>query len=135
MQYIKIITLLFFSIFIGCSSEKNTKKNLSKSKKTIIPKFNADSAYHFVKTQVDFGPRALSSDGWEKCAIYLEKKLSSYCNNVSIQESKITTYDSKNHTLKNIIASFSPTKKNRIALFAHWDTRPIADHDIKNQLF
>ena len=74
MQYIKIITLLFFSIFIGCSSEKNTKKNLSKSKKTIIPKFNADSAYHFVKAQVDFGPRALSSDGWKKCAIYLEKK-------------------------------------------------------------
>ena len=133
MHYIKTTTLLFFLIFLGCSSEETSKKILSKSNKKIIPKFNADSAYHFVKTQVDFGPRALSSDGWKKCAIYLEKKMSSYCNNVSIQESQITTYDNKNHTLKNIIASFSPGKKNRIALFAHWDTRPIADHDIKNQ--
>ena len=133
MQYIKITTLLFFLIFIGCSSEKNTKKKLSVSNKITVPKFNTDSAYHFVETQVNFGPRALSSYGWEKCFIYLEKKMSSYCNNVSIQEREITTYDNKNHILKNIIASFSPNKKNRIALFAHWDTRPIADHDIKKQ--
>ena len=35
--------------------------------------------------------------------------------------------------LKNIIASFNPEKKNRIALFAHWDSRHIADHDTINQ--
>ena len=50
-----------------------------------------------------------------------------------MQEAPITTYDRKNHTLKNIIASFSHKKNNRIALFAHWDSRHIADHDTKNQ--
>jgi Zn-dependent M28 family amino/carboxypeptidase len=35
--------------------------------------------------------------------------------------------------LKNIIASFSPEKNNRVALFAHWDSRHIADHDTENQ--
>ena len=50
-----------------------------------------------------------------------------------VQEARITTYDKRNHTLKNIIASFSPEKNNRIALFAHWDSRHIADYDTKNQ--
>ncbi|MEE2954011.1 MAG: M28 family peptidase [Bacteroidota bacterium] len=132
MRYAQIIVLLCF-VLLSCSSENNFKNNPSKKTVVTIPNFNADSAYHFVKTQVEFGPRALSTEGWRKCALYLEKKLSSYCKNVTVQEAKITTYDKKNHTLKNIIASFSPNKKNRIALFAHWDTRPIADHDTKNQ--
>ena len=29
----------------------------------------------------------------------------------------------------NIIASYSPEKKDRVLLFAHWDTRPYADND------
>ena len=40
-----------------------------------------------------------------------------------------TTYDGKNHQLRNIIAEFSPEKNNRILLCAHWDTRHVADHD------
>ena len=32
------------------------------------PEFNADSAYAFVKAQCDFGPRAMNTDGHERCA-------------------------------------------------------------------
>ena len=39
------------------------------------PKFNADSAYRFVKEQVDFGPRFPNNEAHAKCAIYLENKL------------------------------------------------------------
>jgi Zn-dependent M28 family amino/carboxypeptidase len=31
--------------------------------------------------------------------------------------------------LRNIIASWQPEKKDRLLLFTHWDTRPVADHD------
>jgi Zn-dependent M28 family amino/carboxypeptidase len=59
-------------------------------------------------------------------------KLNSYNADVQIQEAPITTYDGENHMLKNIIASFSTEKNNRVALFAHWDSRHVADHDSVN---
>ena len=122
-------------LIIGCSSEPQQKtKAISKPKVKIeVPTFNADSAYAFVAKQVSFGPRVISSKGWKNCAIWLEKKFKTYTSTVIVQQAPITTYDEKNHTLKNIIASFSPEKNNRVALFAHWDSRHIADHDTKNQ--
>ena len=51
-----------------------------------------------------------------KLLVWLKQKLLKYTPNVIVQEAPTTTYDGKNHTLKNIIVSFSPDKKNR-ALF------------------
>ena len=101
-------------------------------KEIILPAFNEDTAYYFVKKQVSFGPRVISSKGWEKCSFWIENQLLKYTSNVIIQQAPVTTYDGKNHVLKNIIASFSPKKRNRIALFAHWDSRHIADEDSEN---
>ena len=130
-----LITLLAIILF-ACTNDpkkRGGQTTIQPKKKVVIPKFNADSAYYFVEKQVKFGPRVISSKAWLNCAIWLEKKLKSYTPNVLIQEAPITTYDGKHHTLKNIIASFSPEKNNRIALFAHWDSRHIADHDTKNR--
>ena len=120
-------------IFFSCSNNTPKKAEVVQKKKIEVPKFNADSAYHFVEKQVSFGPRVISSNAWKKCALWLELKMKKYTPNVIVQEAPITTYDGKNHTLKNIIASFSPNKNNRIALFAHWDSRHVADHDTENQ--
>ena len=127
--------LLITVLCIGaCTSDPQQKTRSKKPKvKVVVPTFNVDSAYYFIEKQVSFGPRALSSKGWENCAIWLENKFKTYTPNVVVQEASVTTYDGKNHTLRNIITSFSPDKNNRIALFTHWDTRPIADHDIENQ--
>ena len=128
--------IFFFlcSLLFACSTEPVEKESQKqKSPKIEVPDFNVDSAYFFIEKQVSFGPRALSSKGWENCAVWLEKKLRSYTPNVIIQEAPITTYDGEKHILKNIIATFSPDKNNRVALFAHWDTRHIADHDKKNK--
>ncbi len=129
------IFILCLIVLGACNTEPQQKtKSVSKPKiKIEVPTFNADSAYAFVEKQVSFGPRVISSKGWENCAIWLEKKLKAYTPNVIVQQAPITTYDGKNHTLKNIIASFSPENNNRVALFAHWDSRHIADHDIENQ--
>ena len=127
------IFMILCSVIVSCSSKENQSQKKIKKLAVKVPVFNSDSAYYFVKKQVSFGPRVISSKGWKDCAIWLEKKLKSYTPNVIIQEANITTYDGKNHILKNIIASFSPKKNNRVALFAHWDSRHIADHDTKNQ--
>ena len=129
----KILLIALVSIS-ACSTEPQQKTSPKKPKaKVEVPIFNADSAYYFVEKQVSFGPRVISSKGWKNCAIWLENKFKTYTPNVQLQEAPITTYDGKNHTLKNIIASFSPEKNNRIALFAHWDSRHIADHDTQNK--
>ena len=129
------IFILCLIVLSACSTEPKQKtKAVSKPKAKIeIPTFNADSAYFYVEKQVSFGPRVISSKAWKNCAIWLEKKFLQYTPNVIVQEAPTTTYDGKHHTLKNIIASFSPKKNNRIALFAHWDSRHIADHDTENQ--
>jgi hypothetical protein len=128
------ILLLPLLFICACTSEPQQKTSLKKQKEKVeVPKFNADSAYYFVGKQVSFGPRVISSNGWKNCAIWLENKFKTYTPNVQLQEGPITTYDGKNHTLKNIIVSFSPEKNNRIALFSHWDSRHIADHDTQNQ--
>ena len=126
--------ILLCFLFVACLSEKNNANKLKQEKKTVsIPKFNKDSAYYFVKEQVDFGPRFLSSKGWANCSDWLEKKLKKYADTLIIQTAPVTTYDQKQHKLKNFIASFSPQKNNRIAFFAHWDTRHVADYDTINQ--
>jgi len=127
------IFILCCCLLFSCSTEPQQKIKVASKPKIEVPPFNADSAYYFVEKQVSFGPRFLSSNGWKNCAIWLEKKLKTYTPNVIVQEAPIITYDGKNHTLKNIIANFSPKKNNRIVLFAHWDSRHIADHDTKNQ--
>ena len=126
------IFLLFCCLLFACSTEPEQQTKEVPKAKIEVPIFNPDSAYYFVEKQVSFGPRVISSIPWKNCAIWLEKKFKTYTPNVLVQEAPITTYDGKKHTLKNIIASFSPEKNNRIALFAHWDSRHIADHDALN---
>jgi Zn-dependent M28 family amino/carboxypeptidase len=134
IQFMKYSYILFVLIISSCSQKKNKEiKTKAEKINVIVPKFNADSAYSFIQKQVDFGPRVISSESWRKCSRYLEKKLLSYNANVLVQKTQVTTYDNKKHELNNIIASYLPNLNNRIALFAHWDSRHIADHDTVNK--
>lgn len=118
----------------ACSDNKPTQSVKKPVKEAIeVPDFNADSAYLYIQQQVDFGPRFVSSKGWQECGDFLVEKLKTYTPHVQEQNSPIKTYDGKSHTLRNIIASFSPEKNNRILLCAHWDTRHVADYDVERQ--
>ena len=130
-SFILIISLALLS----CQQEKPSNQSVKKAPKqnVEIPQFNADSAYQYIQDQVDFGPRYLSSPGWEQCGDYLVEKLLNYTPHVQEQNTEITTYDGKSHRLRNVIASFSPEKNNRILLCAHWDTRHVADYDDERQ--
>ena len=99
----------------------------------IAPEFNADSAYAFIEKQVAFGPRVPNTESWAKCADYLENQLKAYDFEVTVQEGKVTTYNGLELDMRNIIGRFNPEIKNRILLFAHWDTRPYADKDSQRQ--
>ena len=124
--------LILFVTIIACNSNEDKVVEKKPKVKVEVPNFNSDSAYFFVEQQVNFGPRVISSKAWDNCSKYLTSKLESYNAKVIVQQAPITTYDQKTHTLRNIIGSYLPEKNNRIALFAHWDSRHIADYDTIN---
>jgi Zn-dependent M28 family amino/carboxypeptidase len=93
------------------------------------PVFNQDSAYQFIQTQVDFGPRVPNTQAHSNCADWLEKTLANYGATTLVQKGVVTAFNGDKLNMKNIIAQFSPEKSKRVMLFAHWDTRPVADKD------
>jgi hypothetical protein len=95
--------------------------------KVPVPQLNADSAYYFLKKQVDFGPRVPGTKAHALCGNYLSKELKRFAFSVVTQRAPIHTFDQKEFKLYNIIGSYLPEKSNRILLMAHWDCRPFAD--------
>lgn len=96
---------------------------------TKAPAFNADSAYVYVENQVNLGPRVPNTPAHKACGSYLANELRRFGAKVYEQEAMLTAYDNSRLEALNIIGSFNPEEKKRILLFAHWDTRPYADHD------
>ena len=92
--------------------------------------FNADSAYAFVKAQIDFGPRVPNTAAHVACGDYLIAKMQQWADTVIVQKGIVTAYDGTKLKFRNIISSFNPELKTRVLLFAHWDTRPWSDQDV-----
>jgi len=133
VSIIGCLTLLF--CFSSCNQNQKKPETVNtkpEAEAVSVPQFNADSAYAFVKAQIDFGPRVPNTKTHDACANYLADKLRSYTLNVIVQKGIVTTFDHVRLNIQNIIGSFNPGNKNRILLFAHWDTRPWADRDSIN---
>ena len=105
------------------TSQKNEKKNV------VVPAFDGNSAFEFVKKQCDFGPRVPGTDAHQQCADWMIETLNGYADTVFVQDFKARVYDGKVFDGKNIIAAFNPNAKKRIIVAAHWDSRPFADND------
>jgi glutaminyl-peptide cyclotransferase len=128
------IYIFFFLLVLASCAGDNDKKSTASSENEVknkipVPEFNADSAYFFVKAQVDFGPRIPNTAAHKKTGDYFISQLRKYGATVVTQEFVGTTYNNQKLNLRNIIASFNPQKTKRILLAAHWDTRPFADKD------
>lgn len=129
MKKISIIILGALIMLAGCGNKKAASTQSTAPSDKQIPVFNRDSAYAYVKAQVDFGPRVPGTEQHQKCADYIVSVLKQTGAKVIVQNGKATLYNGTPMTLENIIASFNPNKSKRIMLCAHWDTRPFADHD------
>ena len=92
-------------------------------------RFDAASAFGFVKAQVDLGPRVPGTPAHAACADWFVKTLRQWTPDVVVQEFKARAYDGRPLEGKNIVASFLPDSAERVLLCAHWDSRPFADHD------
>lgn len=126
-----LTTFILLSAF-SCGTNNNKINSVQELEKNItvkVPQFDADSAYKYIQAQVDFGPRTPNSKGHVACGDYLAAKLAEHGAKVISQNAELPAYDGTLLKARNIIGSFKPESKKRIALFAHWDTRPWADND------
>jgi Zn-dependent M28 family amino/carboxypeptidase len=127
--------IVFFTalVFVSCKPDRDLEKNAERPADikplVVAPEFNADSAYYYIRKQVEFGPRIPNTPSHFQTGTYLETKLKSFNAVVESQEFQESTYNGEILSLKNIIASFHPEKSRRILLGAHWDTRPFSDKD------
>lgn len=131
LRKIVIISLALFSM-TSCDNKQNSKPAAQPApqvKQVVIPDFNADSAYNYVKKQLDFGPRVPGSVAHKQCAEWFVDFFSDKADTVYVQDFRTRLYDGRGIDGKNIIAAFNPEAKKRILLAAHWDSRPFADHD------
>jgi len=124
--------LISFSVLIfSCQAEpeKGSTETKTEEKKVIVPVFNEDSAYQYIQKQVDFGYRVPGTQAHKTCANWLESELKRHKAEVIVQHDFVKTYDGKSLPMYNIIGQYNVVNKKRILLFAHWDTRHIAEKD------
>lgn len=95
------------------------------------PTFDVDSAMHFLKKQCDFGCRTPMSEAHKQCAGYLQQQLNLYCDTVIAQNFEAVNYAGETWSGVNLIGQIQPEIMRRVALFAHWDCRPVSDNDEK----
>lgn len=124
---------LFFLSLLSCGQKSGNSKvasqSASPSYEKVSPDFNADSAYTYIERQASFGPRVPNTEAHRNCAAYLSTTLKGFGAEVFEQRTVLTAFDGTKLQACNIIGSYSPEKEKRILLFAHWDSRPFADHD------
>jgi len=95
------------------------------------PNFSGNSAFNWLETQCEFGPRNPGSQGYYDCKDFFITNLEEFSDTVFIQNFNYTeSHFSQTYDLTNIIAQFNAKSDKHILLGAHWDTRPWADMDL-----
>ncbi len=128
---LSLVVVAGLALLTACPSEKPAEVATppAAAQTHPTPVFNADSAYAFTARQVAFGPRVPNSKAHVACGNYLVAKLKQFGLTVREQPFQAMTFDGTQIKGRNIIAQYQPTAARRVALFAHWDTRPFADAD------
>ncbi len=132
LVFLSITTGLLLASCNSCQTNKSTTQqpvSTETSYEQVSPEFNSDSAFSYIETQVNFGPRVPNSAAHILSGDYLVSKLNEFGAEVEEQKMVLKTYDGISLNARNIIGVYNPDSKKRVLLFAHWDTRPFADED------
>lgn len=121
----------------GCRSNAGTSSESTEQQRPAakaLGSFNADSAYRYVADQVDFGPRVPGSEGHKACRDYIINQLRNFhADTMYVQEAQVTAYTGDKLPITNIIAGYNPAQSKRVLLVTHWDTRPWADREDREE--
>lgn len=135
MNRFLVIALAIGIMMFSCSKKQENTNGVSTDYSTVkIPDFSSDSAYYYVKTQCDFGPRTPMSKAAKDCGDWMINFLKSKADTVYVQEFTSKLWNGEQVKGRNIIASFNLEATDRVLLCAHWDSRLWADHDKDSSL-
>lgn len=129
IRLIPIIIVLSSVIFITCKQDAPAPSVTLEKPRVKVPVFNADSAYHYIEKQLDFGIRVPGTPSHKACKEWFVKKFESFGADVIAQDFMADIYTGEKWASSNIIAQFNPEMTNRVILSAHWDSRFIAEQD------
>lgn len=124
-------------VAVGCSNGSAGTESATPESKTdsvtveaVWPAFSGDSAYAYVKRQVDFGPRVPGTDAHRGCRDYLIEQFNGFgADTVIVQQATVEAFNGKQLPMANILARYNTQSPRRILIAAHYDTRPWADED------
>lgn len=129
-------TMIGAAILLGaCSSGGNARQadtseaSSDEAAVATVATFDADSAYRFVKTLVDFGPRVPNTEAHRMAGDWLAGRLRAYGWLVTEQTADLKAFDGTTLKARNIFAQINPEATERVLLLSHWDCRPWADND------
>lgn len=129
-KYLIFAIVLSFLSACGFASHSNKAKQDNTTAR-VVPIFNPDSAYHYVKAQCDFGPRVPGTEAHVACLNYFVEQFNRFnADTVIVQEGETMLYDGSKMPIRNVVASYGIGKPNRVMICAHWDSRAFADNDI-----
>ena len=128
---VRILLLLAWgmAVLVSCGKPKPADKTL------VAAPFSQDSAYSYIRQQVDFGARVPGSLSHERCARWLVETLGRFDARVEIEQGSLPNYEGKQQPIVNIVAHFgNRTSANgklrkKLLLCAHYDSRPWADQE------
>lgn len=140
MNYQRIRSISFAILCLGialggCSSNKSDIKNGGENMSDAAQfesklKFETDSAMHFIRHQVELGPRVPGTEAHRKCEEYIVRKMNIFgADTIIEQKGTVTAFTGDVLPFNNILARFNTSAPRRILLAAHYDTRPWADNE------
>lgn len=91
------------------------------------PEFSADSAFAYLRQQVEFGPRIPGTPGHAAQLRWMSALLARHADTLIEQRFAHVTRAGDTLQLTNLFARFAPEQRERILLVTHWDTRPRSD--------
>ena len=95
--------LLLSAFSCGGGNKANSTSEQSEETAVNVPQFDADSAYLYVKNQVDFGPRVPNTKEHVACGNYLAGQLEAFGAQVTNQYADLIAYDGTLLKARNII--------------------------------
>lgn len=128
------IALLLASLAGACAS--GTKSPVSTSSDSVTakadaPLFSPDSAFSYIRSQVEMGPRVPGSEPHRICGQWIISELNRHNADTVVEQKAVVVNPNDGSPLPilNILGRFNPDATERILLVAHYDTRPFADEE------
>lgn len=121
-------------LFAACGGKTETEESQEETQTVVVPSFSGDSAKAYVEHQCSFGPRVPGSKAHAECLEWLVSEFQRLgADTVYVQRGETNIYDGSRKPIANVIVSFNLNADNRILLASHWDSRPYADQDAKEE--